>query len=231
MMTPETEQTPNVFVSIASPTSDEQKRFKLGLLNCLRSQGLSPRTVGDGPEDSDHTHERPLDRSVAILKECRGAVIIAYEKDLATDLVRRRIDGPSQHTENARLTSAWNYAEAAVAYSLCLPLLILCERGVKKEGMIEPGVLGYVADIDLGQDALGSSVFQGRLQGWVGAVRKQSSAPSNTVESQFAAVSLGDLISLAERAKITTIAAVIGILLTVLSATFWLGVRLTPLFK
>lgn len=51
------------------------------------------------------------------------------------------------------LTTPWPHIEAAMAYQIGLPVLILREAGVIAEGVLEKGVLGlYLPSFDLQKD-------------------------------------------------------------------------------
>jgi len=129
---------PQVFVSIGSPRSEAQRRFKLDLLDALRAHGVSPRTVGRSPEDTDATYARPFDQICQIVGESHGAVVVAYQKHLA-----QRFESDYLSAENHRslaevkLSTAWNQAEAAIAYRTRVPLLMICEEGVYREGIFD----------------------------------------------------------------------------------------------
>ncbi|HUJ46776.1 MAG TPA: hypothetical protein VLV55_06560 [Rhizomicrobium sp.] len=214
---------PVIFVSIGTPLSKQQLEFKIAIMNCVRGLGFEPRTVGDREEDTDSTHIRPWDHAVGILKSCDGAVVVAYEKDRASTLTRNKLDGTSTSSNDVRLMTVWNHAEASIAYSIGLPLLLLCERGVKQEGMLEERVLGHVADIEISPEQLSSSVFQNRLEAWAKEVRLQAGRPKRIMTDSFDSISLAELWSLIVRLKVSTIVAVLSVVGGLITAAFLLG--------
>jgi hypothetical protein len=155
-------------------------------------------------------------------------VVVAYEKDFATRLSRNQMNKPPRTDRDVRLTTVWNHAEAGIAYSLRLPLLLLCERGLRQEGMLEQNVLGFVAEIDLTEEYLSSPVFQTRLESWANAVREHADKPNNLLSvEQVASISISDLVALLRKMRLSTIWSIILALAALIAAAynvgFWIG--------
>jgi hypothetical protein len=162
-------------VSIGSPRTEDQRAFKLDLLAVLRTHALSPRTVGRNPEDTDAAYARPFDQICQIIGESHGVVVVAYQKHLAQGF---EVDYLSEQNKRSfaamKLSTAWNQAEAAIAYSLQVPLLMLCEEGVYKEGIFENEGITSPLTLKIGKNSLGDPVFQRTLLSWVTDVRKHA---------------------------------------------------------
>jgi hypothetical protein len=73
------------------------------------------------------------------------------------------------------LTTPWAHIEPAMAYQLGLPILILRERDVLDDGILERGVVGlYMPEFDLERDPDGyftSAEWNGIIGKWEGYVR------------------------------------------------------------
>jgi len=157
----------NVFLSIGRPLSPEQASFKVALISAIKARGLIPRCVGSRPEDSDVPHARPIDQIRQIIRECDGAVIVAYEKHSADKLRLNSLVVPARELLDAKLSTSWNQAEAAMAYLVDLPLLLISEEGVFGECLLENGVVGSVANVAIHESVIWNEVFQRRMTSWV----------------------------------------------------------------
>jgi hypothetical protein len=164
---------PLVFLSIGRPQNDLQRQFKRSLMNIVSAQGFSPRTVGRETEDTDKPSVRSVDQIKKILSKCDGAVVVAYERNKAESMV---LDSPGAEPRDlipARLPTAWNHAEAAMAYFADLPILLLREKGVWTDSFLVDGVLGSVGEIEIKDEALITNAFQGQLASWAQDVRER----------------------------------------------------------
>ena len=74
------------------------------------------------------------------------------------------------------MTTAWTHIEAAMAYGLELPLLILREKSVRSEGMIDPGTHEWnVYDIDLADhESISTGRMKNVIDGWIEEVAEFS---------------------------------------------------------
>jgi len=169
---------PQIFVSIGRPLNESQREFKRSLLNIVKTQGFSPRTVGRETEDTDVPSARAVDQIRKILSKCDGAVVVAYERNKADNMSFNSVSNDSKSEAGVRLPTAWNHAEAAMAYYSDLPMLLLREKGVWTDSFLVDGVLGAVGDIEIGPGAFVTHDFLGQLQSWVEDVhdRRKSGA-------------------------------------------------------
>jgi hypothetical protein len=93
-------------------------------------------------------------------------VVIALERSYFSKGVERR-GGPKQaDLEDIRLATPWNQIEAALAYSYGHPLLVIVEKGLKTEGLLEKGNDWYVQSIAPDPSSLNGNEFNGVLSDW-----------------------------------------------------------------
>lgn len=167
---------PTIFLSIGRPLSQEQIEFKLALIAAVKARGFLPRTVGQRDEDTDVPHARPIEQIQRLIRECNGAIVVAYEKHW-TDKLRTNSLAPTPgELSHVRLSTSWNQAEAAMSYHAGLPLLLVSEDGVFGECLLEDGVIGSVARVEIRESAVWSSVFQRRMDSWAKDVTEHMSA-------------------------------------------------------
>ena len=165
----------SVFLSYPKPCFGRQKKFVEQIYSYLSERGFGPRTLGV----TDYDMDAPLTAIRRLMLESNGLLTIAFRRTfvekgtarLRTDLEtlkEEKIDG-------AWLTTPWAHIEPAMAYQLGLPVLMLRERGVLADGILERGVVGlYMPEFDLDQpmDAYFTAAeWRGIIGKWEGYVR------------------------------------------------------------
>lgn len=165
----------SVFLSYPKPYLKVQEDFVKRITEYLENRGLQPRTLGV----TDYDMDAPLTAIRRLMLESNGLVTVAFRKSLikkgtgkpASDLGMEEYD-----LSNKWLTSPYCQIEPAMAFQLGLPVLILKEKGVFEEGILEKGVLGmYMPEFDLNSDP--NQYFKSQewiqiIQKWEGQVRR-----------------------------------------------------------
>lgn len=103
-----------------------------GFIRYLEIQNFTPRTIGT----TDYPTNSPLDEVIELMKHCKGAIILGYPQiTVQTGMLKNKeIQSP------LILGTEWNHIEAALAYSLNLPLLLICDSSVSR-GVFDKGTL------------------------------------------------------------------------------------------
>ena len=101
--------------------------------------------------------DAPLTAIRRLMLESNGLITIALRRThivKSTARYRADIKGFEEVALNdAWLTTPWAHIEPAMAYQLGLPILLLREKGVVADGILEKGVVGlYMPEIDLSKD-------------------------------------------------------------------------------
>jgi hypothetical protein len=151
----------DVFLSVGRTTPD-QETFVAAVENYLQANDLRARTVGR----SEFSSEQPLKQVERLMHECSGAVILAYERLYIQDGIDRRGSDAEQALSPCSLPTVWNQIEAAMAYTLGRPLLVMVEVGLRNEGLLEPGYDWYVQRIRLDATTLVGREFLGVFADW-----------------------------------------------------------------
>jgi hypothetical protein len=164
----------NIFLSYPTPHQDTQKSFIDRVEGYVRDQGLNPCTMGISNYDMD----APLAGIRRLMVGCCGLLAVAFKRSFAKTLdVRSHANIPGATAtafQDTWLTSPYCQIEPAMAYQLGLPILILREKGVLAEGVLEQGVTGlYCPEFDCSSsdgtfDLFGSKTI---MDQWVGRVR------------------------------------------------------------
>jgi len=212
----------NVFLSVGGTANAEQERFVAALEDRLRAEGLIPNTVGRNTFSAD----APLKTVERLMDVCVGTIVVALERSYFPSGKERR--GGERETEisETRLATPWNQIEAAMSYSRGLPLFVLVQKGLKSEGLLEPGYDWYVQSIPLDSAALSTNEFNGVLASWKGKLKDQPSvktAASSTVS--VGDLNLGQIFS---SMKPTQLWSILVAFAGVVAGAFALGAKLFP---
>ena len=200
-----------VFISKGSAATPEQRVFVDAVLEMLDTVGLSARIMGE----NEWSYEQPLKAIRKIIKECDGAVVIAFTRTQFEEGVEFKRDQIIP-LSNIRLPTTWNHIEASMAYSFELPLLVVAENGLKSEGLIEDGYDWRVYWTDLNPGVVRSDSFKGFLQSWKAAVEeKKLAAPSS--EADLSKIGLGKLISMISLPQLWKLIGVIATIITLVA--------------
>jgi hypothetical protein len=152
----------DIFISVGGTSNDKQERFVCLLEDRLRSEGLIPHTVGRNTFSVD----APLRTVEHLLDRCIGTVVIALERSYFSRGIEKRGGSQEKVLEEIRLATPWNHIEAAMSYVKRKPLLVIVEKGLKSEGLIESGYDWYVQTVSLDENALATKEFNGVLASW-----------------------------------------------------------------
>ncbi len=173
----------SVFLSYPKPCYKTQDRFIERIKTYLRQRGFEPRTLGVTEYDMD----APLTAIRRLMIESNGLITVAFRRTyIEKGVARLRADvDPLSETpiDGMWLTTPWAHIEPAMAYQIGLPILILREKGVMADGILEKGVVGlYMPEFDLNKEEsyLESGEWDdiiGRWEGFVRAVVNRKGQP------------------------------------------------------
>lgn len=139
----------SIFLSYPRPFKKRQEEFIERIIHYFEERELQPRTLGV----TDYDMDAPLTAIRRLMLESNGLVTIAFRRSLIKQGTGKPISdiGEEEYDlSNKWLTSPYCQIEPAMAFQLGLPVLILREKGVIAEGILEKGVLGvYMPEFDL----------------------------------------------------------------------------------
>ena len=176
----------SVFLSYPKPVTSVQEKFVHTVRDYLETRGFAPRTLGV----TDYDMDAPLRAIRRLMVESNGLITIAFARTFVEKGVMRYgsdIEGVEPGPIDGRwLTSPWAQIEPAMAYQIGLPILILREKTVIEEGVLEKGVVGlYMPAFDLRTppDQYFRSVEWNSIIGqWEGLVRRVVARKGNPPE-------------------------------------------------
>jgi len=162
-----------VFLSYPKPYLSRQEEFVKRITNYLSERGLEPMTLGV----SDYDMDAPLSGIRRLLMSSNGLIAIAFRRSYIKEgLCKPNSDVGQEHDiSDTWLTSPFCQIEPAMAFQMGLPILILREKGVIADGVLEKGVLGiYMPEFDLDcdlDDYFKSAEWNQIIRKWEGLVR------------------------------------------------------------
>lgn len=163
----------NIFLSFPTPHLASQRAYLEKVESYVRSQGLNPCTLGMSNYDMD----APLAGIRRMMIGCCGLLAVAFKRSFAPTL-ETRLGADLNGVAAAQLheiwfTSPYSQIEPAMGYQLGLPILILREKGVLAEGVLERGVTGlYCPEFDCSaEEPFEKLESKAVLDQWTGRVR------------------------------------------------------------
>lgn len=214
----------DVFMSVGRSSTPEQEEFVMAVERCLMEQGLQPHTLGR----TDWSSAQPLQAIRELMERCSGTAVIAFERLHVADGVDLGRDG-GQDIGGAGLPTVWNQIEATMAHQLGLPLLVLVEKGLRSEGLLESRYDWMVEWIELDPATLQRNPCLGMVKDWAKRVldfdenRPESQPPDSRPTQDIADRTLGEILG---QLKPGQFRALIAGCLGVLGAAFTLGVTI-----
>jgi hypothetical protein len=203
----------SIFISVGRTVCPEQEAFVSALEEYIRSQGFVPRAVGRSDFSSNH----PLKFIQSLMNECVGTVIVAFERVRVIDGIERKGSPEEQKISNQILPTVWNQIEAAMAYVLGHPLLVIVENGARDEGLLEAGYDWYVQRVDLNPATFGKKQFIGVFADWKRRVEENALRQRKV---DVANLTVGEIFTSVKPAQLW---AILGALAAIVAGAFALG--------
>lgn len=213
-----------IFLSVGGTANDAQERFVQAVENRLRSEGLTPNTVGRNTFSVD----APLRTVEGLMDRCVGAAVLALERSYFSEGVEKRGGRNEAPLSNIGLPTPWNHIEAAMAYSRRLPLLVIVQEGLKHEGLLEPGYDWYVQTVPLDPAYLNSNQFNGVLASWKKKIDSGVPERPSDIRDGSADVSAMTLAQIVGLLKPSHLWSVLVALSAALAGAFSVGAQLWP---
>jgi hypothetical protein len=154
---------PRVFISMGTPYNETFEAFRDALEKFLRRCRADPRIIGV----NEYPTGNPLAKIRDVMKSCHGVIVVAYERKYLQAGVEKRSAAAPKPLSDQAYTTPWNHIESAMAYSLGLPIYIICQRGLTEDGLIETRADWYVQHMDLTPEALDKTAVSESLRTWL----------------------------------------------------------------
>ena len=100
----------SVFVSMGRPFTADQTAFRDDLINFLSQNGMTPRAINV----TDYPTGSPLKGIFDVMRQCSGAIIVAFERSFYPQGVDRRHSNTPSTLADTRYTTPWSQIEATM---------------------------------------------------------------------------------------------------------------------
>lgn len=121
-----------IFLSCPVPANDKQKDCIMRLRLFLEQNGLRAITLGF----NEYTNDVPLVGICRAMNECVGLMVVAFKRYEIVD-GKKLTKTKDEDISGNCFTSPFCQIEPAIAFTKQLPIMVLCEKGVRQEGMLE----------------------------------------------------------------------------------------------
>ena len=155
-----------VFVSQPTWVPPEHRSGLDKFRNLLRVRDLDPRSIGV----TDLPSQLPLDEVIQLMKRCYGAIILGVPQ---IEVQSGKLKG-DEITSPFSLGTEWNHIEAALAYSLQLPVLVIHDVSVGR-GIFDHGAANaFIYAVDFSSDSWSlTDKISGALGAWCDRLRPE----------------------------------------------------------
>lgn len=182
--------TPRIFISMGTPYNDTLVGFRDALEVFLRDQcGVDPRILGK----NEYPDGNPLAKIKSVMSSCHGVVVVANERKYVQTGIEKRSSPNAVDLSGKSYTTPWNHIESSMAYSLGLPLYILCQRGLAEEGLVESKLDWYVQYVDINTAEFQRSDVAQSLATWIKSRVVPRSKKPRFLQSFEGSIKLGDM--------------------------------------
>jgi hypothetical protein len=211
---------PRVFISVGSHPTPVQAVAIKALFNTLVAAGLDPRQM----EKNEWSYKQPLRAIKQVIDECDGLALVAFTRFEVSSGQERNSEG-AKSLDGARMTTVWNQIEATMAFVRGMPFLVIAEKGLRDDGLLEARYDWNVYWTDFSEADFRSERFAGWVDSWKkDVVAHRSQAASNKQEMDPSQLRLRDLLGALTVAQIWGIgAAVLGAFIGVASLAYVAG--------
>ena len=155
-----------IFVSQPTWVPPEHRSGLDKFKNLLRVRDLDPRSIGV----TDLPSQLPLDEVIRLMERCYGAIILGIPQ---IEVQSGKLKG-DEITSPFSLGTEWNHIEAALAYSLQLPVLVIHDVTVGR-GIFDRGAANaFIYAVDFSSDSWSlTDKISGALGAWCGRLRPE----------------------------------------------------------
>ncbi len=206
-----------VFVSVGAQYNDQQRAFVAAFDTFLVANGCRKLTVDDRRSD------QPIFAAREMMQDADAVVVVAFTRYIVKTAVEKPGSPEEKTLKNTRYPTIWNQLEAAMAFGLHLPLLVIIEDGLHQEAMLKDRHEFRTVITDLDPKLFSSDMFKDKFKHWMERVKE----PRNRITKNIADATIGQLVSLMRPDQAWKIAgAIIGLVTAIATAAFWIGKHL-----
>ena len=212
-----------VFLSVGSTYNKKQETFVSAFETFLGQNGCERLTVGRGK----YFASQPIVSARDLMQSADGVVVIAFTRQI----IEKAIDKPGSKDEkeiiNIAYPTVWNQLEAAMAFGLDLPLLMIIEEGLHQEAMLKDRLEYRALVTNLEKKIFASDEFKGIFADWKRIAENRSKEIEGHVDVKK--LTIGKLIKEFSPDQFWKVGvALFGLFAAIAGAAYWVGRTLIP---
>ena len=209
-----------IFLSVGATYNDQQKEFVNTFEQFLVEHECKRLTVGRGNYDA----RQPILVARDLMHSADAVIVLAFTRYVVTEATEKPESDEQQSINSRRYPTIWNQLEAAMAFSLGLPLLIIIEEGLHQEAMLKDRLEFRVIFTNLDPALFSTEEFLGTFKNWKQTVVERHSAPSLNKRRELDKYTVGQLAQDLRPDQLWKIlASCFGVLAAVATGAFWIG--------
>lgn len=168
-----------LFMSVGATYNDEQENFVREFENFIAQSGCQKLTVGRG----NYTSDQPVAAARELMRAADGVVVIAFTRQIIEKSIEKPGSDKEKNLENMRTTTIWNQLEAAMAFALDLPILMIIEYGLHQEAMIKDRYEYRVLQTNIDMGFFSDEEFKGIFADWQKKINASKNNKSKVLNS------------------------------------------------
>lgn len=211
-----------VFLSVGSTYSETQERFVNAFELFLSQNGCERLTVGRG----NYGAQQPILRARDLMENADAVVVLAFTRLRVEDATEKPGSAEEKKIRNVKYPTIWNQLEAAMAFGLNVPILVIVEEGLHQEAMLKDRLEFRALTTALDPAFFGRDEFKGVFADFkriaVARARENARKPVSA-----ASLTVAELLRDLRPDQLWKVgAAVIGVLSALAGGFFWIGKHL-----
>lgn len=207
------------FLSRGSTYTDDQEAMVSAVEEYLETKGCEIFTVGT----HNHSSRQPVEFARDLIADCDSAVVIAYERFRVESGLEKPGSPDESRIDGRKDPTVWNQLEAALAYSQRLPLLILVEKGLRRQGMTSERLEWNGLEVEITPEIVKGEPFKQMVEDWLKHVDKQK-ASRKRKQRDLEEITVGDFFSSMKAKHLWALLAGSGTLLaSAVGLGIWIG--------
>jgi hypothetical protein len=209
-----------VFLSTGSAFTQQQADFIKAFEFFLCSNHCHPHTIGQ----SVYSANQPVLRARKEIKTCDGAIILAFARYEIEKGIEYPKSDKCESIAGVKLPTIWNQLEGGMAYGLDLPMLILVEKGLKRQGILSDRSEWFPQIIELSPNFLNSQEFKGIFEDWKSLAKERADEREKRAQRTIAGLTMIELLKgIGVKAGLNLTMAICSLLAAAFSIGFWVA--------
>lgn len=204
----------NIFLSVGTTYNREQKAFVAAFESFLVENGCKKLIVDDSRAD------QPIFAARELMETADAVVVLAFTRYIVHHAIEKPGSPDEKMQKDRRYPTIWNQLEAAMAFGLKLPLLVIIEEGLQQEAMLKDRLEFRTIITRLDPSLFSSDTFREKFKHWINRVKqKQDRRIANIGDA-----TVGQIISQLRPDQLwKVVASLFALFAAIASAAFWIG--------